>query len=75
MEHGKRSQKNLIKLALGTQENTQKDNATKKRIACITEFHDDFNPYNGNNGNNSITLHALSIILLDSTMHSEKTHI
>ena len=57
------------------QKNTLKDNATKKFVACITEFCDDFNSHNGNNANNSIILYALSIIPLDSTIDSkEHTH-
>ena len=54
------------------QKTAPKDYTTKRRIVCITEFRDDFNPCDSNNANNSITLHTLSIILLDSAIDSKE---
>ena len=36
------------------------------------EFCDEFNSYNSNNINNSILLHTLTIIPINSTIHSSK---
>ena len=48
----------------------------KKRIICHNDFRDKFNPYNRNNVNNSITLHNLSLLLIDTTIDSNKyTHL
>ena len=44
----------------------------KRYIIITLEFYDDFNPCNGNNTNNSVTLHNLSIISIDSTMDSNE---
>ena len=70
--HGKGVKKGLIKLAAEIRSHTPKDCSIKRRIVCITEFRDDFNPYHGNNINNSITLHTQSIIPLDSTIDSKE---
>ena len=43
-------------------------------ITCAIEFRDNFNPCNRSNANNSITLHDLLIILIDSTIDS-KEHV
>ena len=59
--HGKEFRKELLKLASEIRKGTTNNCPTKKRIVCFKEFRDDFNPYNGNNGNKGITLYALSI--------------
>lgn len=70
--HGKGLRKELLKLALEIRKCTTNNSPKKKRIACFNEFRDDFNPCNGNIVSNSITLHALSIIPIDSTVDSNE---
>ena len=51
-------------------------NGIKKRMVCLKEFHGKFNPFKGNNADNSITSHALSIVLINSTIDShERTYL
>ena len=45
---------------------------TDRYILVITEFRDEFNPYNGNNINKSILLHILTIIPINSTVDSSE---
>jgi len=70
--HGKGLRKKLIKLASEIRSNNATNSPVKKRIVCCNDFHDEFNPYNGNNVNNSITLHNLSIVPIDSTVDSNE---
>ena len=78
--HGKMLQNQLRKLSsdIVKSKKNQSDynNSTiDKFVVCFTEFRDDFNPYNSNNANNSVTLHQLSIVPVDSTYDSnEFTH-
>ena len=68
IRHDKGLKKQLINLALKIRNSSANVNGTKKRIVCIKKFYNEFNPCNGNNVNNSITLHASSIFLIDSTI-------
>ena len=70
--HGKGLRKKLIKLASEIRSNNATNSPVKKRIVCCNDFRDEFNPYNGNNVNNSITLHNLSIVPIDSTVDSNE---
>ena len=61
--HGSETQKEIIDLARRC---PQEDN--DRYIICIKEFRDEFNPYSTNNTNNSILLHTMSIVPVDSTI-------
>jgi len=70
--HRKGLRKKLIELAAKIRNTKGYKEGTKKVIVCFAEFRDDFNPYNGNNVNNSITLHTLSLVPIDSTVDSNE---
>ena len=68
--HSKRLRNDLINLVSKIRNSFANVNGMKRRINCIKEFHNNFNSHNDNNVHNSITLHILSIVLIDSTIDS-----
>ena len=73
--HGKGLQNQLRKLSsnVAKSQKNQTDcnkSTIEKCIVYFTEVRNDFNPCNSNNVNNSVTLHQLSIVPIDSTYDS-----